>query len=205
MKSALYPIKEIINQFRINLWYFGWVSQTYISWDMIWWTISFISNPFIDKGPSNPFIHVFIRVFHDSWIYSGLKTYVSIILGNGLFNENHNFSLHHNDVIMRAKASQITSRTIVYSTFYSGADQRKHQSTASLAFVRGIHRSPVNSPHKWPATRKMFPFDDVIMYLEQSNAGWRSAKIVNPHTFKLLRRFAHTKAYHEHDESLGVQ
>ena len=40
---------------------------------------------------------------------------------------------------------------------------KKHQSSASLAFVRGIHRGPVNSPHKWPATRKMFPFDDVIM------------------------------------------
>ena len=33
-----------------------------------------------------------------------------------------------------------------------------------LFFVRGIHRGPVNSPHKWPVTRKMFPFDDVIMY-----------------------------------------
>ena len=43
------------------------------------------------------------------------------------------------------------------------ADQRKHQSSASLAFVPGIHRWPVNSPHKWPVTRKMFPFDDVIM------------------------------------------
>ena len=46
---------------------------------------------------------------------------------------------------------------------YSDADQIKHQSSASLAFVWGIHRSPVNSPHKWPVTRKMFPFDDVIM------------------------------------------
>ena len=58
---------------------------------------------------------------------------------------------------------QITSLTIVYSTFYSDVDQRKHQSSASLAFVRGIHRGPVNSPHKWPATRKKFPFDGVIM------------------------------------------
>ena len=64
---------------------------------------------------------------------------------------------------MSLMASQITSLTIVYSTVYSGADQRKHQSSASLAFVRGIHRGPVNSPHRWPVTRKMFPFDDVIM------------------------------------------
>ena len=60
-------------------------------------------------------------------------------------------------------ASQITSLTIGYSTVYSGADQRKHQSSALLVFVREIHRWPVNSPHKWPVTRKMFPFDDVIM------------------------------------------
>ena len=60
-------------------------------------------------------------------------------------------------------ASQITSLTSVYSTIYSGADQRKHQSSTSLAFLWGNHRWPVNSLHKWPVTRKMFPFDDVIM------------------------------------------
>ena len=58
---------------------------------------------------------------------------------------------------MGAMASQITSLTIVYSNVYLGI------SSASLAFVRGIRRSPVNSPHKWPVMRKMFPFDDVIM------------------------------------------
>ena len=71
--------------------------------------------------------------------------------------------LHYGDVIMNAIASQITSLTVVYSTVYSDADQRKHQSSASLASVRGVHRGPVNSTHKWPVTRKMFPFDDVIM------------------------------------------
>ena len=71
---------------------------------------------------------------------------------------------HYGDLIMGAIASQITSLTIVYSTVYSDADQRKHQSSASLAFVWGIHRGPVNSPHKWPVTRKMLPFDDVIMH-----------------------------------------
>ena len=49
------------------------------------------------------------------------------------------------------------------STVYSGADQRKLQSSSSLAFVRGNHRWPVNSPHKWPVTREIFPFDYVIM------------------------------------------
>ena len=78
---------------------------------------------------------------------------------------NHTMHDHYNDVIMGAIASQITRLTIVYSIVYSDADQRKHQSSASLAFVWGIHRGPVNSPHKWPVMRKMFPFDDVIMML----------------------------------------
>ena len=74
---------------------------------------------------------------------------------------------HYDDVIMGVMASQITSLTIVYSTVYSDADQRKPQSSASLAFVRGFHRGPVNSPHKWPVTRKMLPFHDVIMHIFQ--------------------------------------
>ena len=69
---------------------------------------------------------------------------------------------HYNDVIMGAIASQITSLTIVFSTVYLDTDQRNYQSSASLAFAWGIHRRSVNSPHKWPVTRKMFPFDDVI-------------------------------------------
>ena len=64
--------------------------------------------------------------------------------------------IHYYDVIMGAIASQITSLAIVYSTFYSDADQSKHQSSASLAFVREIHRGPVNFPHKRPVTRKFF-------------------------------------------------
>ena len=55
---------------------------------------------------------------------------------------------------MSALASQITSLTIAYSTVYSSADQRKHQTPRPW---------PVNSPHKWPVTWKMFPFDGVIM------------------------------------------
>ena len=72
---------------------------------------------------------------------------------------------HYDDVIMTILASQITSLPVVCSIVYSGVNQRKHQSSASLAFVRKIHRGPVNFPHKWPVTRKMFPFDDVIMFL----------------------------------------
>ena len=76
---------------------------------------------------------------------------------------SHLRSYHYNDVKMSAMASQITSLTIVYSTVYSDTDQRKHGSSTSLALVQRIHRWSVHSPHKWPVTRKMFLFDDVIM------------------------------------------
>ena len=87
--------------------------------------------------------------------------------------------LHYNDVIMGAIASQITSLTIIYSTVYSGADQRKRQSSASLAFVWGIHRGPVNSPHKWPVTQKMFSFDDVIMWTVNWGDAWWAHSLFN--------------------------
>ena len=77
----------------------------------------------------------------------------------------HSSPFHYGDVIMDTMASQITNLAIVYSNVYSDADQRKHQN--SLAFVRGIHRGPVNSPHKWPVTRKVFPSDDVIMCVRE--------------------------------------
>ena len=69
---------------------------------------------------------------------------------------------------MGAIASQITSLTIVYSTVYSDADQRKHQSFNSLACVIGIHQGPMNSLHKRLVTPKMFPFDDIIINIYTS-------------------------------------
>ena len=77
--------------------------------------------------------------------------------------------IHYSDIIMGMMASQITSPTIVNSTVYLGADQRKQQSSVSLAFVQGTHRWPVNSPHKGPVTQKMFPFDDVIISYSTDN------------------------------------
>ena len=89
-------------------------------------------------------------------------------LPGGCLNKNGgrfgNKIFHYNDVIMSEVASQLTSLTSVYLTVCSGADRRKHQSSASLAFVWGIHRWSANSPHKWSVTRKMFPFDEVIMF-----------------------------------------
>ena len=89
-----------------------------------------------------------IRMIFEFWAHKPLMKWVS----------------YNSDVIMSTMASQITSLTIVYSTIYSGADQRRNHSSVSLAFVQGIHRRLVNSLHKWPVTRKMFPFDDVIMW-----------------------------------------
>ena len=99
---------------------------------------------------------------------------------------------HHNNVIMSAIASQITSLTIVYSTVYSDADQRIHQSSASLAFVRGIHRGPLNFPHKRPVTRKMFTFDDVIMNKLEPIS--RKAWGIDESTFILSAKFRKTLA-----------
>ena len=81
---------------------------------------------------------------------------------------NHlwSYDMHHSDVIMNTMVSQITSVSILDLTVCSGPDQRNHQSSASLALVRGVHRWLVNSPHKGPVTRKWFPFDDVIMWMD---------------------------------------
>ena len=99
-------------------------------------------------------------------LLSGVLTYHPSFKNS---NDNKPFSaiifrFHYNDITMGTIESQITSLTTVYSTVYSGANQRKHQSSTSLAFVRGINQGLVNSLHKGPVTRKMFPFDDVIMH-----------------------------------------
>ena len=92
---------------------------------------------------------------------------------NGCFKVPHPTTPHPNyphycGVIMGAMTSQITSLNIFCSTAYSGADQRKHQRSTLLVFVWRIHRWPINSPYKCPVTRKMLPFDDVIMAQNQS-------------------------------------
>ena len=71
---------------------------------------------------------------------------------------------------------------------YSDADQRKHQSSASVAFVRGT----VNSPHKWPVTREIFPFDDVIMTNMGKTSTWRTDTAM---TLRCQRRYCNQRAY----------
>ena len=68
---------------------------------------------------------------------------------------------------MGTMASQITSLMIVYSTVYSGADERKHQNYASLAFVQGIHRWLVNSRYNGPVTWRMFQLDVIVMVVPE--------------------------------------
>ena len=110
-----------------------------------------------------PWCDVIVRpdVFYTlEWIYHNLYSFLLTVSvspsPSSVVNHRYQISqIHNNDVLMSAMASQIISLMIV--------DQRKHQSFASLAFVSGIHRWPVNSLHKGPVTRKMFPFDDVIM------------------------------------------
>ena len=85
-------------------------------------------------------------------------TYTKKHTTNGIFTMRH-----YSDIITNLKASQIPGVSIVYSAICSGADQRKEPSSASLAFVRRIHRWPVNVPHKGSVTQKMCPFDDVNM------------------------------------------
>ena len=65
---------------------------------------------------------------------------------------DYNIQKHYSDVIMGAMERSNNRRL----SFCSGAVQRKYRSSASLTFLRGIHRSPVNSPHKGPVTRKCF-------------------------------------------------
>ena len=93
------------------------------------------------------------------------------------WNFNHAGNVHYSDVIMSAMASQITGVLIVCLNVCSVRDERKHQSSMSLAFVRGIHQWQVNFPHKGPVTRKMFPFDDVIME-------WNSSDEMGPRTLR---------------------
>ena len=92
---------------------------------------------------------------------------------------------HYTDVTMTMMASQITSLTVVYPAVYSDADQRKHQSSASLG--------PVNSPHRGPVTRKMVPFDDVIKYAAYMSLVWgrRSISFASP----VLRNEKHANIF----------
>ena len=82
------------------------------------------------------------------------------------------YAFYYDDVIMSVMASQTTSLAIDYSVVYSGTGERKHLNSASPPFVRGIHRLPVNSPHRRRVTRKCF-------HLMTSSCNTRLMKLEN--------------------------
>ena len=84
------------------------------------------------------------------WLFGLLDMVLLAVL------QHHCNSIHYSDVIMSVMASQITATRIDFSTIFSGVDQGKHQSSTSLAFVRGIHQWPVDSPYKGPVKWKIF-------------------------------------------------
>ena len=102
---------------------------------------------------------------------------------------------------MTMLASQITSLMVVYSIVYSGVNQRKHQSSASLAFVREIHRGPVNFPHKWPVTRKMLPFDDVIMSILAIS---RDISLRRSNNYKMISMIPSNKQIYEYNSEKNI-
>ena len=106
-----------------------------------------------------------------------LKTGFTALWSSSVITTAMQFPMrHYSDIMMGAMAFQIASLMIVCSAVHSGVDQRKHQSSASLAVLWGIHRWPVNSPPKGPVTRKTFPFDDVIMGVRDVGVCWTGKK-----------------------------
>ena len=125
------------------------------------WEAALRSSPYISVA-SRSVSSLFFNTLNGLNKFHGLNSLHGLTWLRGLVAHTAKLAVsYYNDVVMSAMASKITSLTIVYSTVYSGVSQRNHQSSASLAFVWGIHRWPVNSPHKGPVTRKMFSFDDV--------------------------------------------
>ena len=88
----------------------------------------------------------------------------STVLTNRFVKEDPFLQPHYSDVIMSVMASQITGFSTVYSIVCSSADQRKHQSSASLAFGGGNSPVTIEFPTQRPVTQTMFPFDYVIMH-----------------------------------------
>ena len=122
---------------------------------------SAVSARFFDRQPymwmwCNQYIYIYIYIYIH--IYMPQSNFSLAIMIMKASQVSHASNHHCSDVIIGAIATQITSLTVVYSTVYSSVDQRKHQSSVSLAFVWGIHQWAANSPHKWPVMRKMHPF-----------------------------------------------
>ena len=104
------------------------------------------------------YIYVFIYLFIHSFLGVVVVYHPNFAMKHLLL-----IQLHYTDVIMNTMASQITSLTVVYSIVYSDSRSKKTSKFRVTGLCVGNSPGPVNSPHKGPVTRKMFPFDDVIM------------------------------------------
>ena len=114
----------------------------------------------------------------DQWCWKSFYVNMSSYENGSICNNEY----HYSDVIMSAIASQITSVSRVCLTVCSGADQRKHSISASLAFVGGIHRWPVEFPSQRSNNAEMFSFDDVIMFALNLTCASQFVYITNPET-----------------------
>ena len=143
---------NIMKNILIGLW-------PILTWCHITFHTNYISDLYAHALSRDRFAHVPSQ--WETTLYCNVVSHwLAHIQNNPCLSEKFH---HYIGVIMSTMASQITSLTIVYSTVYSGANQRKHQSFTSLAFVWGIHWWLVNSMHTEPVTRKMVLFDDIIM------------------------------------------
>ena len=109
----------------------------------------------ICQSPHN--YHGYLTGIAKDWL--SIRVHVATLMNM----ENKSITIKNSDITESKTMHIVTVDMFLWITVFSH-DQRKHQSSASLAFVRGIQRWPVNSPHKGPVTRKMFPFDDVIVW-----------------------------------------
>ena len=141
----------------------AFISQTTFSNAFSWMRSFVLRLKFVPKGPIDN-KSALVKLM--AWRLAGDKP----VLEPMLTQFTDACMRHYYDVIMSTMASQITSLTALYSIVYLGADQRKHQSSASLAF--GNSPGPVNSPHKGPVKRNMFPFDDVILHICGTSGWW---------------------------------
>ena len=145
--------------------------EMFIFWLKFCWNLSSktpFATGFNQSRDTRPLPKPMMSIIYDTiWCHRKNELIISWLPMNEWHQEY--WLSYHSDATMSAMASQITGVSIVYSNFCSGADQREHQSSVSLTFVRGIHRWPVNAPHKGPVTRKIFPFDDVIMWYFRVN------------------------------------
>ena len=124
--------------------------------------------PRLSSSKRGPWNYVFITCCETSHLHILLEPERNVYQLEGDFMWNEDIEIQS----LQRSHNERDGVSIASSTVCSGADHRKHQSSAPLVFVRGIHQWPVNSPHKGPIRWKMFPFDNVIMIINMFSVGY---------------------------------